>query len=53
MPAPFTYYLNMPMKVQVRASTPYLLGELEVFKKAIEDWIGKILTDTDLDGGSI
>ena len=51
VPTPFTYYLNIPMKVQSPAAKPYLRGELAVFKKSLEEWTGKPITDADLDWG--
>ena len=41
----FAYYLNMPHKVQSARALPFLKGELELFKKAVEEWVGKEITD--------
>ena len=51
IPVDFSYYLPMPNNVQSKRSIPYLKGELEVFKKAVEDWTGKTITDDDLKQG--
>ncbi len=50
-PVDFSYYLPMPNNVQSKRSLPYLKGELEVFKKAVEEWTGKTITDDDLNKG--
>ncbi len=51
IPVDFSYYLNMPHKVQSPHSIPFLKGELEEFKKAVEEWVGKKITNEDLDKG--
>jgi len=51
IPVDFTYYLPVPNNVQSQRSLPYLKGELEVFKKAVEEWTGKTITDDDLNQG--
>jgi benzoyl-CoA reductase subunit C len=51
IPPDYTYYLPFPHGAQNRAVYKYLTGELEKFKKSIEDWTGKTLTDEDLDRG--
>ncbi len=51
VPIDFSYYLCMPHHVQSPRATPYYTGELATFKKAIEDWTGKTITDADLDRG--
>ena len=48
---PFSYYIYMPNKVQTRAATPYLKSELEKYKAAIEEMMGREITDSDLDKG--
>jgi len=45
IPVDFNYYLPMPNKVQSKRALPYLAAEIEAFKKAIEDWTGKEITD--------
>jgi len=49
IPVDFKYYLPMPQRVQSPRALPYLVGELEAFKKAVEDWTGKKITDKTLD----
>ncbi len=48
-PAEFSYYLCMPHHVQSPRALPYLTGELVEFKKAVEEWTGRAITDDDLD----
>jgi len=51
VPPPFTYYLLHPMHVQSPHAKPYLKAELVKFKKAVEEWTGKTITDDDLNRG--
>lgn len=51
IPVPYSYYLPMPNNVQSKFAQPYLRGELEAFKKSVEGWTGKKITDQDLDKG--
>lgn len=51
VPVDFNYYLPMPNNVQSKRALPYLTGELEVFKDAVEKWTGKSITDEDLNRG--
>lgn len=51
IPVEYNYYLPMPNNVQSRYAKPYLRGELEAFKKSVEGWVGKKITDKDLDKG--
>lgn len=51
VPVDFSYYLPMPNNVQSQRAVPYLTGELEVFKGAVEKWTGKSITDDDLTRG--
>jgi benzoyl-CoA reductase subunit C len=51
IPIPWNYYLCMPQAVRSPAAKTFLCGELEEFKKAVEDWTGKKITDKDLDKG--
>jgi benzoyl-CoA reductase subunit C len=51
IPQEFSYFLPMPHHVQSPRATPYLREELETFKKAVEEWTGKTITDEDLDRG--
>lgn len=45
----FSYYLNMPHKVQSPRALPFLKAELELFKEAVEKWIGREITDSALE----
>lgn len=49
VPADFAYYLYMPNKVQTEHARPYLKGELDKFKGALEDWTGKSISDDALE----
>ena len=51
IPVDFSYYLPHPMNVQSPHAVPYLTEELKAFKKAIEEWTGKEITDEDLKRG--
>ena len=49
IPVPYNYYLPMPHGVQNPPAYGYLTKELQTFKKSLEDWIGKPITDEALD----
>lgn len=51
IPVDFKYYLPHPMHVQSPQAVPYLIEELKEFKKAVEEWTGKEITDNDLKRG--
>ncbi|TET78035.1 benzoyl-CoA reductase, bzd-type, subunit N [candidate division TA06 bacterium] len=51
IPTEYSYYLSTPHHVQSPRAIPYLAGELEDFKKSLEGWLGKKMTDADLDKG--
>jgi benzoyl-CoA reductase subunit C len=51
LPRELNYYLPHPMNVQTAAAKPYLAGELEAFKKAVEEWVGREITPADLERG--
>lgn len=51
VPRDFSYYLSMPHHVQSQRAYPFLREELAAFKKALENWSGKDITDDDLDRG--
>ncbi len=51
IPTDFSYYLPMPNNVQSPHAVPYLRGELEAFKEAVERWTGRTITDDDLRRG--
>jgi len=47
----WNYFLCMPNAVRSLHSKKFLRGELEEFKKSVEHWVGRPVTDTDLDRG--
>lgn len=51
IPIDFAHYIHVPHGVQTSHAVEYLANELAVFKKAVEDFIGRKLTDEDLDRG--
>ena len=51
VPVEFSYYLPMPHHLQSRRAVPYLTGELEAFKKAVEEWTGTAITEEGLSRG--
>jgi len=51
LPVDFSYYLPVPNNVQSKRALPFLKGELEVLKKAVEEWTGKTINDEDLNQG--
>ena len=51
IPVDFKYYLPHPMHIQSPQAVPYLIEELKEFKKAVEEWTGKEITDKDLKRG--
>ena len=51
IPTDFAYYIYIPHGVQNRHAIPYLTQELAKFKKALEDWTEKKITNEDLDRG--
>ena len=51
MPREFSYYLPMPHQVQSPRAIPFLRAELELFKEALEAWVGRKITQDDLDRG--
>jgi len=50
-PTEFDYILPMPNALQSPASLSFLKGEYEKFKSALEEWIGRTITDDDLRRG--
>jgi benzoyl-CoA reductase subunit C len=48
VPVDYAYYLYMPSKVQTEHAYPYLKSEFEKFKKSLEDWTDKKITDDTL-----
>ncbi len=51
VPTPWNYWFVMPNAVRSPRAKSFLRGELADFKKAIEEWTGKTITDQDLDKG--
>jgi benzoyl-CoA reductase subunit C len=51
VPTPWHYWYVMPNAVRSPRAKKFLRGELEEFKKAIEEWTGKTISDKDLDEG--
>jgi benzoyl-CoA reductase subunit C len=51
VPVPFQHYIYMPQKVQTPHAVPYHRSELAKFRKALEQFDGKTLSDDDLDRG--
>ena len=51
VPTPFKYYFVMPSAVRSQRARPFLVGELQDFKKSVEEWVGKPITDEDLNRG--
>jgi len=43
------FYINMPNRVQTSHSLSFLVGQLEDTKKQVEEWIGKEISDADLE----
>ena len=50
-PPEFKYYLPMPIQVASKHARPHLAAEYKMFKEAVEKWVGKEITDKDLDRG--
>jgi benzoyl-CoA reductase subunit C len=50
-PAEFMYYMPFPIFLQGSHVRPYLVTELKMFKEAVEKWVGKEITNADLDRG--
>ena len=51
VPTPWNYWFVMPNAVRSPRAKTFLRGELADFKKALEKWTGKTITDKDLDRG--
>jgi len=51
IPLEYSRYLYMPHSVQGKGSYDYLRGEVERFKQSVEEWIGRKITNQDLDRG--
>ncbi len=50
-PVGFSYYLNMPHKVDSPRAKTFLAGELAGFTQAVERWTGETITDEKLHDG--
>jgi benzoyl-CoA reductase subunit C len=48
-PALFNHYVFVPDYVDGKTSKDVMYSELKVFKKALDNWTGKLITDNDLD----
>ncbi len=51
IPVDFSYYLPMPHHVQSKHALEFTRCEFEAFKKSVEEWTGKTITDDDLKRG--
>jgi benzoyl-CoA reductase subunit C len=51
VPTETSYYLPFPHGAQSPHAVQYLTDELDKFKKYVEEWTGKTITDNDLDRG--
>ncbi|MBI4803423.1 MAG: benzoyl-CoA reductase, bzd-type, subunit N [Elusimicrobia bacterium] len=51
IPVQYSYYLCAPHHVQSPRAVPFLAGELQDFKKSLEGWLGRKITEADLDTG--
>ncbi len=51
IPVDFAHYIHVPHGIQSPHAIPFLTQELAKFKKALEKWTGKKITDGDLDRG--
>lgn len=49
IPRDFSYFLYMPLSVQCSGRYEYLAGEYADFKRDLEKWLGKEITEEDLD----
>jgi len=49
VPLSYSYYINMPHHVQSPRAKPYLAGELAEFRESLEGWVGKPISEEDLD----
>lgn len=48
IPIDYSYYLCMPHHVQSPRAVPYLAGELHEFRKSVENWVGKPISEAAL-----
>ena len=52
IPVDYAHYIHVPHGVQTPRAIPYFTQELTKFKKSLEDWTGKTITNSDLDRGT-
>jgi benzoyl-CoA reductase subunit C len=48
VPIEYSYYMPFPHGVQSPRAYPYLAGEIATFRRSIEEWTGKVITDDSL-----
>ena len=51
LPVEYSYYIYMPHGVQSKGRYEYYRGELVEFKESLEKWLGRTISDADLDKG--
>ncbi len=51
IPVDYAYYIYAPHGVQTPHAIPYFTKELAKFKHSLEEWVGKKITDNDIDRG--
>lgn len=51
IPIDYHYYMYFPHGIQSKRTYAYLRAELELYKKSLEQWIGREITDDDLNRG--
>jgi benzoyl-CoA reductase subunit C len=51
IPHDYDYYIYIPHGIQTNGVYEYYRSELEKFKKSLEDWTGREITNEDLDRG--
>jgi benzoyl-CoA reductase subunit C len=49
VPVSGSFFVGVPSKVESPRARPYLAGELGRFKKSLEEWSGKTITNEELD----
>jgi len=45
MPTEYSYYISVPALIQSPHAKPFLVAELSYFKKSLEEWTGKPISD--------
>ena len=51
IPIDYAYYIHVPHGVQTPHAIPYFTQELIKFKHSLEEWVGRKITNNDLDKG--